>query len=56
MESSIALVTTAITTGFTTMGGQIMGIAVVVIPIGLGILAAFLGVKYAKKFFGAVSK
>ena len=48
--------TTAIGTGFTTIGTQIGSVALVVIPAGLGVLALVLGIKYAKKFFGAISK
>ena len=46
----------ALTTGFTSLSGSILGIAVIVVPVAMGIWAAILGVKYAKKFFSAISK
>ena len=52
----MAELTTALTTGITSLSASILSMAVIVVPIAMGIWAALLGVKYAKKFFGAISK
>lgn len=46
----------AITTFFSGIGDQIGAILIAVIPIGLTIFGAFLGIRYGKQFFKTVSK
>lgn len=47
--------TTALTSGLTEMGTNIINIAVIAVPIALTIWGAMLGIKYAKKFFSKVA-
>ena len=49
-------ITSALSTGLTAISVNLMAIAVIVIPVALTIWGALLGIKYAKKFFGAVAK
>ena len=50
-----ATIATALTSGLTTAAADVLSAIATVLPIGLGIFAGFLVVKYGKKFFKTVS-
>jgi len=45
----------ALTTGFTTMGTNLLDIAVVIVPIGMTVYGLVIGIAYAKKFFKKIA-
>lgn len=45
-----------LSTGLASISSSVMGFAVIALPIGLGIVGLFLGVRLAIKFFKGVSK
>lgn len=47
---------TAFQTGIEAVKTDILGFAVVALPVGLGIMALFMAVRYGIKFFKTVSK
>lgn len=47
---------TAFQTGVEAVKTDILGFAGVALPVGLGIMALFMGVRYGIKFFKTVSK
>lgn len=54
--ATIESIKTALSNGFTSTAGDVMGVLALVIPIAIGIWGAFIAIKYAKKSFNTVSK
>lgn len=55
ISDGAASISTALTSGLTTAAAEVMSAIATILPIGLGIFAGFLVVKYGKKFFNRVS-
>ena len=56
VDTTAADLTTTLQTSLTACASNIMSALAVVLPIGLGIVAAMFGVKYGIKFFKSISK
>lgn len=54
--ATIETIKTALSNGFTSTAGDIMGVLALVIPIALGVWGAFIAIRFAKKSFNSVSK
>jgi len=51
----MAGITTAFTTAVAGIGDNVLDFAVIALPVGLGIVGLFFGVKYGIKFFKKLS-
>jgi len=56
LSASTDAMTTAFTTSITGIGTSVQSYAIIAVPVALGIVALFFGVKMGMKFFKSLAK